>query len=396
MRRLAVPTLAALALACAPAAAPADEWLAGDGHVHTCYSHDSYCPPADDNTGPDTLYSSMATVQQRFAEGAAKGLDFLVISDHNDVRAWSDPAFGSSGVLGVRAYEHSLPGGHAHVIGAKRLIDTDSATVLREQAHADGALFQANHPTYRAERDVAGCDDVRAGGDGSMDWSYGFSVRPDTLEVWNATALLRTSETVWECFLQEGWRMPATAGSDSHGGNQPTLGMPTLWVLARDRSEAAIVDAMRHGRTTITKMPPSLGAVRLLLEADGDRDGDYEATMGDTVRPGTPMRVRSDGLTLPADLRVRANGATLVEQPLLPGETVEFAAPREPGWVRATLVGEQRTHDLDPNCASGTPAPVDMCTADHTYQAMTSPIYVSAETPTKAKKPKKPKKAKKR
>src|SRR5688500_2708509 len=95
------------ALVAAPAAS-AGTWYAGDGHVHTCYSHDSYCGPDDDNTGPDTIYSSGGTVAQRFAEAAAKGLDFVVISDHDDIRAQADPAYGTQGVAALPAYEASL------------------------------------------------------------------------------------------------------------------------------------------------------------------------------------------------------------------------------------------------------------------------------------------------
>src|SRR5919107_6225100 len=84
-------------LVCGPAAART--WLAGDLHVHTCYSHDAYCGPTDDNTGPDTFYSSGGTVPERFTEASAKGLDFLAITDHDDIRSQSDPGFGASGVL---------------------------------------------------------------------------------------------------------------------------------------------------------------------------------------------------------------------------------------------------------------------------------------------------------
>ena len=388
MPRLAL--LAALVLAAvAPATADAREWLAGDGHVHTCYSHDSYCPPSDDNSSPEEIYSSFATVGQRFAEASAKGLDFLVISDHNDVRAWADPDFGTHGVVGVHAYEHSLPGGHAHVLGARQVHELDDPQALADAARAGGGLFQINHPTETGETDFASCDDMTHGGE-NIDWQYGFDVRPDTLEVWNATTLLEPAEQYWECWLQMGWRMPATAGSDSHGGNQANLGLPTLWTLADDRSEASILRAMRDGRTTITRMPPSLGAARLLLEADPDRDGRFEATMGDTVAPGTPMRVRSDGLNLPATVRVRANGETLVERELDPTATLTFSAPASPGWVRASLLGEQGTHPFDPNCRRNTPSPYDLCTADLTVLAMTSPIYlrapVTTTTSTKTKK----------
>ena len=363
----------------APAAGASGEWLGGDGHVHTCYSHDSWCPPNDETEDGEVpeVYSTAATVPQRFAEAAAKGLDFLTISDHNDVRAWSDPGFGSLGVLGVHAYEHSLGGGsgHAHVIGGKQVHPTGDAQALAAAAAAEGALFQINHPTEDGDAPFTQCSDFVDARENTS-WDHGFSVRPDTLEVWNATTLIPPAEMYWECWLQQGWRVPVTSGSDSHGGNQANLGIPTEWVFARERSEEAIIEALRAGRTTITRLPPALGAARLLLEADADRNGSFEAMVGDTVPPGVPMRARSDGLSAPATLRVRANGTTLLEKTMTPGVPVEFAAPASPGWVRASLLGEQRTADVDYNCRRGGPSPYDICTADLAVFAMTSPIYL--------------------
>ena len=73
MRR--VPILAALGLlALAPAAAaePPLQWVAGDLHVHTTYSHDSYGGPGDDNTGPDEAYTLGHSVASQFALGRAR------------------------------------------------------------------------------------------------------------------------------------------------------------------------------------------------------------------------------------------------------------------------------------------------------------------------------------
>jgi PHP-associated len=381
--RLAGAALAAsLAAVLVPAGTAAGaEWLAGDGHVHTCYSHDAYCGPDDDNTGPDTFYSSGGTVDQRFTEASAKGLHFLVISDHNDVRAWSDPAFGSHGVLGVRAYEHSLTGGagHAHVLGPPGTYDGAlTPAELRAATQADGALMQANHVAEEAEIPFTSCDQAGTR-DGSLDWQSGLDVRPDLIEVWNPTALIPPAELLWECWLQQGARLPATAGSDTHGATMPIVGLPTTWVNAADRSEAAILGALRAGRTTLTRLPPRLGGTPLLLEADGDRDGTYEAAVGDTVPPGTPMRVRTQGLSGGGKLRIRANGAPLLERTLLPGADVRFTAPAAAGWVRATLVQQDLTAGVDPNCRTEGPAPsngLDLCTADLAYTALTSPIYL--------------------
>jgi hypothetical protein len=383
----AAAALAAVALAGAPGAS-ADTWYAGDGHVHTCYSHDAYCPPGDDNTGPDTFYSSGGTVDQRFREAGLKGLDFLVISDHDDVRAQSDPAYGTAGVVGVPTYEASLAGGHAHMLGATRLYPkgdggVEATRAMADALRADGGRFQANHPSYKAEAPFDSCDQAEAA-DTPLHWRYGFSVRPDSIEVWNATTLLQPAEIYWECWLQRGERVGATAGSDSHGATQPNIAMPTTWVLAPARQPADLLAAIEAGRTTLSRMPPSLGGVRLVIEGDADGDGDYEARIGDQVPPGAPLRIRAEGAPLGGLVRVRANGRTVADaQPLVPGGAVELTAPREGGWVRATLYLVDGTQAIDPGCMP-VGQPIDTCSRDLAIAAMTSPIYAGAPAPEPA------------
>lgn len=215
--------------------APAGEWVAGDLHIHTTYSHDSYGGPDDDNTGPDEFYTVGHSVEQQFRHAQVRGLDFLAITDHNDVRSQGDPGFGRFGVIGIRGYENSLSG-HAQMLGATTLADNgdaSSATVqqLADDLRAAGGVFQANHPSS-------------PGGDPDhMDWSYGYDVVPDTVEVWNITTAYQppfpsasnndANITYWEGWLDRGEKVGATAGSDNHWVSTAAAqgpGQPTTWV----------------------------------------------------------------------------------------------------------------------------------------------------------------------
>jgi hypothetical protein len=380
--------LAAAALLLAPATAAGDAWYPGDLHVHTCYSHDAYCPPADDNTGPDTFYSSGGTVMERFLESSAKKLAFLAITDHDDVRAQSDPDYGTHGVAAIPAYEASLSGGHAQMLGAthaydKGTGDAASTDAMADALRADGGVFQANHPSYRQGDPVTTCADVAAK-ETPMHWKYGFDVQPDTIEVWNSTSLIPPSELFWECWLQRGARIGMTGGSDTHGATQPWIGFPTTWVRAASPKPADVLAALRAGRTTVSRVPESQGGVRLLLEADRDRAGGYESAIGDQVPPGTPMRVRADGLPGRGLVRVRANGTTYVEDDLTPAGRVDFKAPTAPfGWVRATLYLDDGKTAVSPACGPGFPTgeTFDLCSQDLATAAMTSPIWIGPEAP---------------
>jgi hypothetical protein len=377
------------------AAAPSPEprrWLAGDLHVHTCYSHDSYCGPDDDNTGPEEAYILGGTVEERFVEAAARGLDFLAITDHNDVRSSSDPGFGTHGVIGVAGYEASYEG-HAQVLGARRVHDPGdkSAAAINGVAAAvrgDGGVFQINHPSIATGAAFA-CGDTA-----QMDWGYGYEVVPDTVEVWNighhwqapAPSSSSNGDAIryWECWLERGHKVGATGGSDSHWLSTAAAqgpGNPTTWVNASGSSERGILAGLREGRTSVSFQTPRAGGLRLVLEADGDGDGTYESSIGDTVEPGTAMRVRAEGLPGAGVVEVRANGATAIAgAALAPGGEVRFTAPanRATGWVRTTLSLPDPTAPARPGCNSLIGARTTYCRNPLTLVALTSPIYLAA------------------
>jgi hypothetical protein len=365
------------------------EWLAGDLHVHTCYSHDAYCGPDDDNTGPEELYTLSGDVEERFLEASVRGLDYLAITDHNDTRSATHPGFGSHGVVGVPGYEGSFDG-HAQVLGSTEVLDDgagDAAAInqLADLLRARGGVLQANHAAEGLVEPFE-CDRTDL-----LDWGYGYDVQPDTIEVWNiqhyfqppmpSAAANTAAIQYWECWLERGARIGATGGSDAHWLSTSLVqgpGNPTTWVHAEDRSTTGVLEALRAGRTSVGLVPPALGGAPLLLEADVDGDGTFEATTGDTVPAGTSMRVRSAGTT-PGVVDVRGNGADLVVgAPLVPGGEVRFRAPsdRPTGWVRATLSVPEATGERALVCEPLLGGSTTYCRAPLAVLALTSPIYV--------------------
>src|SRR4051794_39511002 len=352
-------------------------WLPGDLHTHSTYSHDVYGGPTDDNTDVDEAYTLGLPVAGKFLEGRERGLRFMAVSDHNDVRSVPELASASGDLIALPAYEHSIRG-HAQMLGATKLYEAgdqaaDAINAMADSLRAAGGLFQANHPAYRVALDAefhacsnAGCADCRA-----INWTYGFDVRPDTIEIWNpSVARSDVSETYWECWLDRGERIGGTGGSDSHWLALHAIagpGQPTTWVYAREATAAGVLQALREGRTTVSGQPPELGGARLVLSAP------REGMIGDTVAPGTKLRVTAPGLTVPAVVRIRANGHQVLERELDPGGRVDFRAPRESGWVRALLLAKA-TSPASTTTELGDPTPQR---DGMPLLALSSPIYLA-------------------
>jgi hypothetical protein len=166
------------------------------------------------------------------------------------------------------------------------------------------------------------------------------------------------------------------------------IGLPMTWAWAESNSEADILAALRAGRTTLSRVAPNQGAVRLILEGDKNRDGTFEAMIGDEVPPRTPIRVRTEGAPVTGIVNVRVNGQTDGQDtPLAPGASRVLNAPAEPGWVRATLYLQDGVSSIDPSCAPPESPPISTCTTDLAVAAMTSPIWVPQGSPGKVNPP---------
>src|SRR6476646_5946368 len=107
----AVPALRAQAMADdreGSADLPAGEWLAGDFHCHTTYSHDVWSGPGDDNTDTQDFYTLGWTPAEQILIAETRALDFLAITDHNRLDALHDAGYASDRLVLVPGYEHSL------------------------------------------------------------------------------------------------------------------------------------------------------------------------------------------------------------------------------------------------------------------------------------------------
>jgi hypothetical protein len=380
--------LAAVLMAALPAVAAADgkprgRWVAGDLHVHTTYSHDSYGGPTDDNTGPEDIFTLGHTVTDDFAIAATRGLDFMAISDHMDVRSQSDPGFGTSGVLGLPAYENSLDG-HAQMLGATHVFDngdksTAAVLALQNALHAEGGLLQANHPSEPV-------------------WGYGYDVPVDTIEIWNlpwyyqpplpASSNNTKALRWWESWLDRGAHVAATGGSDNHWLSTTAAqgpGQPTTWVYARELSVRGVLDGLRAGRTFISSQPPAYAGPRLFLEADRNRDGRYESLVGDTVK-GRRARLRVRVIGAPGSyVRIVTDGGREAFDPVLVTSprfkhSFRLRGRPKPTWVRAEVYGEDAKAGREQGCTAihdHTGEFADTyCTNRVAMQALSSAIYL--------------------
>ncbi|MCW2967207.1 MAG: hypothetical protein JWM71_979 [Solirubrobacteraceae bacterium] len=376
MLRALLCCVALLALAAAPASA--GQWVAGDLHVHTTFSHDSWGGPGDDSpTDPTEYYTLGQTVTEDFAIAKARGLDYLAITDHNDIRSQSDPGFGFGGVLGIPAYENSLQG-HAQMLGATKLYDngdSSAAAIVREEAalHADGGVFQANHP---------------------MDplWSYQYDVPVDDVEVWNLPwyyqpALPAASDNegalrYWEGWLDRGAHVTATGGSDSHW--KATLaaqgpGQPTTWIHVDALTVKGVLAGLREGHTFISSEPPAMAGTKVFLE--GRVHGLWSALPGDTVRPGTPLRVRVIGAP-GATLRVVSDHqSTVIDVPVTSASfTQQLRAPKSATYAFAEVFGPDTTAQQEQLCQAVPSLDIDgettYCRNRIAMLALSSAIYL--------------------
>ncbi|MDQ1706325.1 MAG: hypothetical protein QOF18_2691 [Frankiaceae bacterium] len=407
----ATPALASAAHRHSGPRPPAGFWVAGDLHVHTIYGHDTCITPttAWDPSSTDRAtrtscgdaYTVSLTPAQRLDEAANRGLDFVAISDHNNVVNQSDPEVlawtkAHPGFVAVPAYENSQPG-HVQMLGARScygntgavpgttiecdraVTDTSAAgeAALAAGLRADGGVFQVNHPS-------------------DLNWPsrYGHTVVPDTVEVWNigpwayqhpfpASNDNDFSLQWYDGFLRNGDEVGVTGGSDTHWVTTDAaqgVGDPTTWVFVKTLSLGGLLDGLRAHHTFVSALPPILAGPQLFLEADRNGDGVYEAIAGSETKARATFRVRTAHAVPGSVLRIVTDTGT-IEISMGADTSYTFrpgtgGVPAATQFVRAELLAPDARAQRQAACDPVVGGQTTVCHDDLGMESLSSPVFI--------------------
>jgi hypothetical protein len=296
----------------APALEVGAGWYAGDLHVHSRESGDA-----------------TATLDEIADLARSRGLDFVVVTDHNTVTHLdliADAQARHPDVLLIPGTEYTTYAGHANAFGVRAWVDHkigQPGVTIEAAAEAyaqQGALLSINHPVLDLGGLCIGCawelpapvDHLAAIEIGTGGWEpVGMLFTPDAIATWDA-------------LCDEGHHVAAVGGSDDHRAGTDTgpfaspIGNPTTLVWASELSAPAILAGIAAEQTVVKLQGPDDPMVS--IAADGRR---IEVTASG-----------ADGLSL----AVVADGR-VADQVQVEGDpfTLDWEAPGDAGRVRAEI-----------------------------------------------------------
>lgn len=280
--------------------------LKGDLHVHSINS------------------DGVHTLEELAFKAKANGLDFLAITDHNQMIS-SDSLPKVPGVTMIPGVEWTHYRGHANFLGVSQPYDepffanTDVEALSKFiSARERGALITINHPF-----------------EGSSSFLFDMQFMPfDCLEVWNGPMRESNLRAVglWQQMLMTGLRVPIIGGSDYHRDTPFIfLGGPTMCLYSMSAGVSDLLDALRKGHGFISFAP---NGPEVELKA-GD------AIMGDEVRwkDQRDIEIIARGLIAGDEVRVITNaGAETIWRAAHDGELSTIYSMKEPGFARVEVV----------------------------------------------------------
>jgi hypothetical protein len=280
--------------------------LRGDLHTHT--------------HGSDGVLTAGELAQHAMRQG----LDFLAITDHNQMVS-SDSLPQILGITLIPGIEWTHYQGHASFLGVDKPYDEPFFTNTPEEMQArfktareQGAVIVIDHPFQE------GCE-----------FRFDLDSIPfDCLEIWNGPMRGSNLQAVglWQSMLAAGKKVPITGGSDYHRDHLFLFpGGPTTCVYAMSTSPADILHAVRQGHAYITFAPD--GPVLEINAGD--------AILGDSVPYSTyrEVQITASGL-LAGDVVqvVTANTRTSVLKADAAGKFQGVYTMDSPGFARVEIL----------------------------------------------------------
>ena len=231
-------------------------WYRGDLHGHTLHS--------DGRWDVDGLLNFAREHQ----------LDFVTLTDHNTIAGLQEmDSKTSDDLLTMGGFELTTFHGHALALGVRKMLDwrvtpERSMTKIKAEVEALGGLFVIAHPKAPGDGYCTGCR-----------WEY-WDMMPSTalaVEVWNeewdSSSNNDAAVQLWYQWLNQGFRIYATVGTDIHGPSDQEFGFNIVY--ADDRNQRAILDAVQLGHHYLSSGPQ--------IEFTGESSQGHSAMMGDSL-----------------------------------------------------------------------------------------------------------------
>lgn len=326
-------------------------WYRGDLHLHTGHS-DGSCSSRTGKPAPCPVHKTLEAA-------AARGLDFVAVTEHNaashhqhlaELQGYFDD------LLLIPGREITTFQGHANIFGTTAPVDfqlggprAPGLDRILDQVEAAGGILSINHPGLPTGPLCMGCG-----------WSAETDYRRVAgIEVVNGARAEGplSGMAFWEARLNAGFRLTGVGGSDNHdpapGSNQSPVGTPTTVVRADNLSQDAVLAGIKAGR--------------VFIDVAGTRDRLLEARAeagGRTVEMGGELDAASGA---PVRLTVRVAGAA--------GGRLAFAGPAAEGLAPGAPLSADETRAFDLRAGSGRWLRVDVRGPDGKLWLIGNPIY---------------------
>jgi hypothetical protein len=300
-------------------------WYRGDLHTHTHHSDAAGCSVAD-----------------LVRAARDEGLDFIFITDHNTHAGLAEgAALGGAHLLVAAGIELTTFWGHALCLGTHEWVDwrvrpgTGDMARIAAATYERGHAFVIAHPQAVGDPACTGCN-----------WRFGEMMPGNArlVEVWNGPWGCDSNNeqalALWYDWLNQGRRLVATAGSDTHSSADYAARPGFNVVYAEALSEAALLRALQAGHLVLSAGP------QLTLQAQDAAGGRWMAgdLVGDMAGGRVAITAAWAGCPAGAQVRTVVHGRLLEQRPAGERGTLTWEmTPDQAGWIAV----EVRSRDGD-------------------------------------------------
>jgi hypothetical protein len=180
------------------------------------------------------------------------GYDAVALTDHNTLSGLGEATAAATelGLILLPGVEVTTFHGHAVVLGVSavpewRDLEARGMDALAAEVHDHGGVLSVAHPASLGSPVCSGC---------SWEWP----IDPgSSVDLWEVVSAARVGTDVpielWRQMLQRGGQIAPVAAGDVHSVAAASAPRPASRVYVRDRSADGVLEALRAGRTYLTK-----------------------------------------------------------------------------------------------------------------------------------------------